>query len=211
ALAASLAVLPAAGAARAVAHPTDAEIARQGLLRRSDFSSAWKQRPHHDAKPSGIAECKDTERARASGKRYRAQSPDFSRGGTTYAQNSVFVFPKETGAVSFLARFEDASAGTCFRKGTQRALRKVSGATVDIERLDLSSAMQNGLIDDVVGYGIVATVPQRPQPAQLYVVVIAVRIGRSVSAFTIQSPDQVLPETDTLVDAALTRLRKALT
>ena len=213
ALLAVVAVAPAATAAPGVpatGKSSDAAIARAGLLRLSDFPSGWKQTRHKDSKPTGLASCKGTEQVTANNKKYRAQSPDFNQGATMYAENSVYVFPKESQATAFLEPYQAAAAGTCLQQGTQRALKKIKGATVQVQPLDLSSALQSGTVDDAVGYEVLATVPGSTQPAQLYLVAIATRIGRSVAGFTTENQGEPLAETTSLINASLTRLTQAL-
>jgi hypothetical protein len=197
------AAVPAAGKA------SDAQIARNGLLRLSDFSPGWKQSKHSDPKPSGLASCKSAQAANAKAKRYKAQSPDFSQSATTSAQNTVYVFPKESLAAAYLQNYKGALAATCLQQRTQKALKGVPGATAQVQPLDLSSALQNGLLDDAVGYGAAVTIPSNP-PAQLDLVFIATRIGRGVALFSTENEGSVLPETDDLINASLSRLKIGL-
>jgi hypothetical protein len=212
ALVTALAVAPAAGAAGPIAKkPSDAQIAKQGVLRLSDFPAGWKQSKHQQSKPTGIAACKPTELVEARNKQYRAQSPDFAQGDLTTAENSVYVFPKPARAIAYLKPFQAAAAGACLQQGTEKAVKKVSGATVQVQPLDLSSALQGGTIDDAVGYEILATLPQSgAAPVQLVLVAVAVRLGRAVVGYTFEEQGQPLSEIDTLINASLTRLQTAL-
>jgi hypothetical protein len=210
ALTVSVAAPGTAGAAVAgAAKPSDAQIARAGLLRRSDFSPGWKLSRHADPKPSGIKSCKVAEQANAKAKKYKAQSPDFSQSSTTSAQNTVYVFPKESQAVAYLENYRGADAGTCLQQRTRKALKKVPGASAQVQELDLSTALQNGFVDDAVGYGAGVSIPANP-PAQLDLVFVATRIGRSVALFSTENEGSVLPETDDLINASLSRLKAAL-
>jgi hypothetical protein len=214
-LAFTLAVAPAsaapAGGGRA-AKPSDAAIARQGLLRLSDFTSTgWTQSKHKASKPSGISACKGTEQVQARNKKYSVQSPDFANGDVTSAQNSVSVFPKPAQAVAYLKPYQAPAARTCLQQGAEKALKKVSGATVETQELDLSSALQGGTVDDAVGFEIVATVPTSGStPVQIVFVVVGVRIGRAVAGFRFEDQGQPLSEIDSLISASLTRLATAL-
>ncbi len=216
ALGAGLLEPPAAGAATTAANaakgakPSDSAIAKAAALTLADFPAGWTQSKHKDAKPSGLASCKATEQIVAKNKKYRAVSPDFQQGDTSVVQNTVLVFPKASQAVAYLKPYQLAGAGKCLQQGTQKLLRKISGATVQIQQLDLSSALQGGTIDDAVGYELLATVPQQPTPLQLVLVAIAVRIGRGVAGFTTQNSATPLAETDTLINACVSRLKAAL-
>jgi hypothetical protein len=209
-LLATPATAPAAGAAVPSARkPSDAQIARSGLLRLSDFPTGWKRSKHADPEPSGIASCKAAESANAKAKKYKAQSPDFSASSTTSAQNTVYVFPKESQAAAYLQNYKGTVAGTCLQQRTQKAVKGVPGASTQVQALDLSSALQNGALDDAVGYGVGIGIPANP-PAQLDLVFVATRIGRSVALFSTENQDSVLPETDDLINASLSRLKAAL-
>jgi hypothetical protein len=206
ALVVTLAV-PAAAAGKA----SDSSIAKQGVLRITDFPSGWTQSAHKDSKPTGLPSCKGTEQASAKNKKYRAQSPDFAQGDTASAYNAVYVFPKPAQAIAYLRPFQATATTKCLQQGTAKALRKVKGATVQVQQLDLSSAIKAGTIDDAVGYEVLVTVPQQgQQPVPLYLVAVAVRIGRSVTGFTTQNANEVLPDTDNLINASLGRLKTAL-
>ena len=206
ALATVLTVAP-ASAAPSAKKPSDAAIAKQGVLRLSDFPAGWQQKKHKDSKPSGIAACKGTEAVVARNKRYRAQSPDFSQGDLASAENSVYVFPREAQAIAFLKPYQAAVAATCLQKGTEKALKKAS-PTVQVVPLDVRSAIPGA--DDGVGYLVKVTVPGQTQPTQLFLAAVAVRIGRSVTGFTTADQGQPLNETDSLISASLNRLGEAL-
>jgi hypothetical protein len=216
ALAAALAVPASAGASTVSAKgakatkPRDSAIAKAALLTLADFPAGWTQSKHKDAKPSGLASCKATEGVVAKNKKYRAESPDFQQGDTSIAQNTVLVFPKASQATAYLKPYQLAAAGKCLQQGTQKALRKISGVTVQVQQLDLSSALQGGNIDDAVGYELLATIPQQGTPLQLVLVAIAVRVGRGVAGFTTQNSAAPLTETDSLINASLGRLKAAL-
>src|SRR5690348_14019339 len=105
----ALTVAP-ASAAPSAKKPTDAAIARQGVLRLSDFPTGWQQKKHKDSKPSGVAACKPTEAVVARNKQYRAQSPDFTQGDAASAENSVYVFPREAQAIAYLKPYQAAGA-----------------------------------------------------------------------------------------------------
>jgi hypothetical protein len=202
----------AAGATEAAkaAKPSDSAIAKSAVLTLSDFPAGWTQTKHKDAKPTGLASCKATESIVAKNKRYRTESPDFQQGDTSIAQNTVLVFPKASQATAYLKPYQAPSAGKCLQQGTQKLLRKISGVTVQVQPLDLSSALQGGNIDAAVGYELLATIPQQTTPLQLVLVAIAVRIGRGIAGFTTQNSAAPLPETDTLINASLSRLKAAL-
>jgi hypothetical protein len=199
-----------ASAAPAARKRSDTAIAEQGVLRLSDFPAGWQQSRHKDSRPSGIAACKATEGANAKAKRYRAQSPDFSKGDTTVAGNTVYVFPKVAQATAYLKPYQAAAAQACLRQAGQKALKKSAGATVQVQALDLSSAIQGSAFDDAVGYVVLLTIPGQPDATKLFVVPIAIRIGRSVTMFTTENAGEPLPETDSLLTASLTRLARAL-
>jgi hypothetical protein len=209
ALLAPLVAGPAAAAAGS-GSKGDAAAAKQGVLRISDFPAGWSQSRHQESKSSGVASCRATDRMIARSKKYRAQSPDFSQGDTSRVENTVYVFPKPAKATAYLRPFQAAAAQRCIQQGTEKALRKFPGTTVQVGKLDLTSALASGQVDDAVGYEGLATVPQQGGAVKLYVLAVAVRMGRAVVGFTIQSQDQVLPETDTLIDASLSRLQAAL-
>ena len=204
-------VVALAAPAAAAGAASDRSIAKQGVLQITDFPSGWTQSRHKDSKPTGLASCKGTEQATAKNKKYRAQSPDFSQGDTTSAYNIVYVFPKPAQAVAYLRPYQATVTAKCLQQSTEKALRKVKGATVEVQELDLSSQVKAGTVDDAVGYGVLVTVPQQgQQPVKLYLVAVAVRMGRSVAGFTTQNAGDVLPETDTLINASLGRLKTAL-
>jgi hypothetical protein len=206
-LGAGLEVAPAAAA-----KASDKAIARQGLLRLSDFPAGWTQHKHKESKPTGIAACKATEQVVAKYKKYRTSSPDFAQGELTLAQNTVLVFPKPAQATAYLAPYQADSAGKCLQQGTEKAFRKIKGTTVDVEQLDLSSAIQagGGTVDDAVGYELRVTAPQPSGNIELFLVAIAIRTGRAVAGYTTENQDQPLADTDSLIDASLTRLVTAL-
>lgn len=208
-LGAGLEVTPAAAAA---AKASDKAIARQGLLRLSDFPAGWTQHKHKESKPTGIAACKATEQVVAKYKKYRTSSPDFAQGELTLAQNTVLVFPKPAQATAYLAPYQADSAGKCLQQGTEKAFRKIKGTTVDVEQLDLSSAIQagGGTVDDAVGYELHVTAPQPSGNIELFLVAIAIRTGHAVAGYTTENQDQPLADTDSLIDASLTRLVTAL-
>jgi hypothetical protein len=198
-------------AAAAGAKASDAAIAKQGLLRLSDFPAGWTQRRHKDSKPTGIASCKATEQVVAKNKKYKASSPDFAQGELTLAQNTVLVFPKPAQATAYLAPYQSDSAAKCLQQSTEKAFRKVKGTTVDVQQLDLSSAIQagSGTIDDAVGYELRVTAPQPSGNIQLFLVAVAIRTGRAVAGYTTESQDTPLADTDSLINSSLTRLVKA--
>jgi hypothetical protein len=204
--------LDAVTAAAAGAKASDAAIARQGLLRLSDFPAGWTQHKHKESKPSGIPACKPTEQVVAKSKKYRSSSPDFAQGELTLAQNTVLVFPKPAQATAYLAPYQLDSAGKCLQQGTEKAFRKVKGTTVDVQQLDLSSAIQagGGTIDDAVGYELRVTAPQPSGNIELFLVAVAIRTGRAVAGYTTENQNQPLADTDSLINASLTRLVKAL-
>jgi len=212
AVAGGLAGLDAGTAVAAGAKASDASIARQGLLRLSDFPAGWTQHKHKDSKPTGIAACKATEQVVAKNKKYRSSSPDFAQGELTLAQNTVLVFPKPAQATAYLAPYQADSAGKCLQQGTEKAFRKIKGTTVDVQQLDLSSAIQagGGTVDDAVGYELRVTAPQPSGNIELFFFAIAIRTGRAVAGYTTENQDQPLADTDSLIDASLTRLVTAL-
>jgi hypothetical protein len=203
------AAVPAGAAVHSARKPSDAQVARSGLLRLSDFPTGWKQSKHADPRPSGIAACKAAETANAKARKYKAQSPDFSQSAASTAQNTVYVFPKESQAIAYLQNYKGTTAGTCLQQRTQKAVKGIPGATTQVQALDLSSALQSGSLDDAVGYGVGIGIPASP-PAQLDLVFVATRIGRSVALFSTENQDSVLPETDDLINASLSRLKAAL-
>lgn len=211
-LVAALVVAPVAGAATTAAKkPSDSSIAKQGVLKLSDFPSGWTQSKHQESKPSGVSACKGTDQANAKNRKYKAQSPDFAHGDLTAAENSVYVFPKAAQAIAYLKPYQATSAGTCLQQGVAKAVQKVAGAKVQVQQLDLSTALKAGTLDDAVGYEILATLPQSGgSPVQVVFVVVAVRMGRAVVGYQFEDQNQPLSEIDTLIDATLTRLKAAL-
>jgi hypothetical protein len=214
ALLAAVVVAPAATAvpgAYAADKNSDSAIAKAGLLQSTDFPAGWTQAKHKDPTPTGIASCKAIEQVQARGKKYRAQSADFGRGQDDLALNAVYVYPTAAQAKAYLRPFEATNAPTCLEQRVRKAVKNVPGATVQVQKLDLSSALQSGTIDDAVGYGFAVGAPdQNGTPQQLDLVGIVVRIGRAAVNFSTQSNGQVLPETDALINASLSRLEQAL-
>ena len=205
-----LGAVPAGAGAAKAKKPSDLSIAKQAVLTIADFPAGWTQSKHTEAKPSGLASCKATEGVVAKNKKYRAQSPDFQQGDTALAQNTVLVFPKASQATAYLKPYQQTNTAKCLQQGTVKALRKFPGVTVQVQQLDLSSALQAGTIDDAVGYELLAAIPQQGTTVKLFLVAIAVRTGRGVAGFTTQNADAPLPDTDTLINASLSRLKQAL-
>jgi hypothetical protein len=203
--------IAAAPAAPAASQPSDAQIAKAGLLRLSDFPAGWKQSAHKDSKPTGIASCKPTEAATKRNKKYGAQAPDFSDSGTSFAHNTVYVFPKPAQAQGYLKAYQADSAPICLQKSVEKAFAKEKGTEVQVQPLDLSSQLQAGTVDDAVGYELLARVPQSgANPVDVYLVAVAVRTGRGVAGYTFQAQGQPPTEIDSVIDASLTRLQQGL-
>ena len=152
---------PLAAAGRRGRRPSDKAIARQGLLRLSDFPAGWTQ----------------TQAQGLQAHRHRRVQGDRA-GGRQEQEVPGVVTRLRPGrphlAREHRARVPEAGAGDGLPRAVpggqrrevhpagrpRRRSARSSGTTVDVEQLDLSSAIQagGGTVDDAVGYELRVTV-----------------------------------------------------
>ncbi len=210
----AVALVLAVSAAPAVAKSSakhDKKIARQGLLTIDDFSTGdWTSSPYKSSK-TGLAECKAIEKASDKNKKYKTDSPDFTDSSTgARAQNTIFMFPKAAQASAFLKTYKSAQAIPCLQATIKKALKGTPGADAAVAPIDLSSAIQPGVIDEALGYAVRVTITDGGSTQVQWLDIIALRSGRTFDGFTTQNADEQLPIIQDLIGASIGRLSQAL-
>jgi hypothetical protein len=188
---------------------TNKQIAKASTLTIDDLSgTGWSGKPHKQDPDSKVPACKPTNKAKAAARKGGTNSPDFKNVDGTTVTNVVYVFPSVKQASAYLAAFKLPSALECLQQGLDDTLKSQSGASATVEALDVTG----GPVDDEIGFqGVIAGVETaQPNVTDTYLQAVAFRVGRAVTGFTTTNPGEAYPDTVTLIETQVARLKKNL-
>ncbi len=188
---------------------TDKQVAKESTITIDDLSgTGWKQSPHDSTEKYKLPVCRTSIKARAAAKKSGANSPDFSNSDGTTITNVVYVFPNVQKAKAYVAAFKLPTALECLQQTLDQSLKSEPDASAKFEDLDVSG----GPVDDGVGFqGVISGYPTaQTGVTDTYVQAVAFRVGRAVTGFTTSNPGEAYPDTVTLVETQLARLKKNL-
>jgi hypothetical protein len=222
ALAAVLALGASAGAASA-ATSGPAQVARAGVLRRSDFPAGWKQNPRPsstddelDQLAAKIAGCKPfLAFSQANKKNPRAKSPDFDL-QQAHVNNSVSVFPSAAKATAAMRTFNDARLPDCLKQlfsaefrsqlaKNKQVAKQLKSVKVAIGRLDglqigNEAAAYEGTVDVGLKDGTVTTIG---------LAVIAVRVDDAIAGYSYTADTDISTALQPAIVLSVSRLQSA--
>ncbi len=152
---------------------TDAQIARRGVLRRSDFPAEWKA-----STPKGKRlKCPATTAARKAAAAW-VRSPTFTTGPNTEVEAVAYVFRKQTGAQKHYDAISKPAFTGCLMRGFTGLLVKagytVANTTTAPLPLDATG-------DERSGTQLTIPVSRQGVDANILVDVVVARTGRALA------------------------------
>jgi hypothetical protein len=207
ALAAGVGLLLGAAPVAAGSGP-DQTIVQAGVIRVSDVPAGWQAGAQNDvgARQFVGRACQTIRAAYATAQRgphlLSSQFSDPASGGTTLAENVVFVFTQPATATKLLSAFQAARAPACLRATVQRQAG-IQGQVARVTRIANLQAIGNG----AVGYEVLVRFNGISAP--LVVDDLGVRVGRSFVGFTFTNVGSAVPTGHVIVSAVVARLAKA--
>jgi hypothetical protein len=223
ALVAMLAVGGSAGATAAAATSNPKDVARAGVLRRSDFPAGWEQHPRQsssdnelDNRAAKITSCKPfLAFTKANKKNPRATSPNFDLDQAD-VNNTVSVFPSATKATAAMQTFTDTRLPGCLEKlyaaestaqlaKTKKVAKQLQSVKVDIARLD---GVQLGA--EAIAYqGTVKVTLKDGTLTTIGLAVIAVRVDDAVAAYSYTADTDISAALQPAIVSSVSRLQHA--
>jgi hypothetical protein len=162
---------------------SDAQVARRGVLRQSDFPKDWKL----NADAGDRLTCRSTTAAKNAAAA-TARGKAFASGPNTEAQSSAYVYRSTKVAKRHLNRLGGRSTITCVVRAVERAFTDAGGFTVGkiaTAALDIGDAG-----DERLATRITVPISGKGVGADVFIDLVVVRVGRAyalelfVDAFT---------------------------
>ncbi len=192
--------------------PSDAQIAKQGVLVASDFPSGWTQKKASSSSDaatekvaSKIADCKQYIVFEKALKNLpRAKSPDFDF-QTSSISNTADVFKNAKSATAAMNVFGSAKTESCINKLFSKLV-----TTKDVTVAGRIKPVQLNVGDQSIGYAGPITVTPKGGPAQTFgVSLFAIRTGRGVNAYNYFADSDQSSVLTAAVDSSMTRFQAA--
>lgn len=212
-----------AGAAPAIAAPSDKEIARAGVLVRSDFPSDWTSSTGVqtsdaalDAAADQVESCRPfLAFSRANKKNPRAKSPNFDHGQSNVT-NTVSVYPSTAKASASLRMLSDPGLPDClqrlFSSIFERQLAKQSDVADQIIAVNTSIAPVTDVRigDEAVAYqGTVDIAMKDGTTRTIGLGIVSSRVGDAVAGYSWKSDTDVSVILQPAIVKSVNRLQRA--
>jgi hypothetical protein len=152
---------------------TDAQVARRGVLRRSDFPAEWK-----DSRPKGKRlKCPATTAARTAASAL-VRSPTFTTGPNTEVEAAAYVFHRPAAADKHYGALAKPAYASCLMRGFTGLLTK---AGYTIGSTATASLTLDAVGDERTGTRLTIPVSRQGVDASILLDVVVVRSGRALA------------------------------
>lgn len=208
-----------AGAAPATAAPSDKEIARAGVLVRSDFPSDWTSSTRGqtsgaelDAAADQVESCRPyLAFSRANKKNPRAKSPNFDHEQSNVT-NTISVYPSTAKASAALRMLSDPGLPDCLQRlyssNSERQLAKDD--TVTSVSAAIAPVTDVRIGDEAVAYQGTVDIAMKDGTTQtIGVGIVSARVGDAVAGYSWTSDTDVSATLQPAIVKSVNRLQRA--
>jgi hypothetical protein len=152
---------------------TDAQVARRGVLRRSDFPAGWKINTNTGKR----LKCPATTAARKAASAM-VRSPTFAHGLNTEAEAVAYVYRRVAGARKHYAAVSDPATAGCVMRGIIRRLVKAGYA---IGTTTTAPLPLDPVGDERAGTQLTIPLSRQGVDANILIDVVVARTGRALA------------------------------
>lgn len=211
-------------AAAPASRSSDQQLAKAGVLVRSDFPGGWSQAKRDDSSDASVQQaatkipgCAQFVKFSKTNKQNpRAESPEFTLGQSS-VDNTANVFPSVKAATTAMTTFGSSALPACLDKlftsvfnaqfaADPKTAEQITGLGVKINRL---RGIKIG--DKAIAYeGVVDVNLTDGSTETIGLGYIAIQVGRAVSGFTYSSDSDISAALQPAIVSSVARLKKAV-